>query len=103
MVSYTISFTREFQPAGSLNPYCSGQWSRTHEEGTGGAPTLAGLNPYCSGQWSRTYVSQMLTQISTGLNPYCSGQWSRTYIPLANDATVGVLILIVVDNGLVHA
>ena len=78
MVSYTISFTREFQPAGSLNPYCSGQWSRTHEEGTGGAPTLAGLNPYCSGQWSRTYVSQMLTQISTGLNPYCSGQWSRT-------------------------
>ena len=61
------------------------------------------LNPYCSGQWSRTYkpfISKDLWQevlilivVDNGLvqlvhiinsnrlqclNPYCSGQWSRT-------------------------
>ena len=60
-----------------------------------------GLNPYCSGQWSRTennpfqqFRQQVLILIvvdnglvltddiatfdAKGLNPYCSGQWSRT-------------------------
>ena len=37
------------------------------------------------------------------LNPYCSGQWTRTQCePCANMSFMLVLILIVVDNGLVH-
>ena len=62
-----------------------------------------GLNPYCSGQWSRTICSLMTSQhsIPKGLNPYCSGQWSRTSLFLFNSLTLKVLILIVVDNGLV--
>ena len=64
---------------------------------------LKSLNPYCSGQWSRTIIwllilnfgKQVLILIvvdnglvlvhscpawhcQEGLNPYCSGQWSRT-------------------------
>ena len=38
------------------------------------------LNPYCSGQWSRTLVlSHLKVIVNISLNPYCSGQWSRTY------------------------
>ena len=37
------------------------------------------------------------------LNPYCSGQWSRTAIVGSFLSLMGVLILIVVDNGLVQA
>ena len=40
--------------------------------------TSLSLNPYCSGQWSRTLLLILKVQISWGLNPYCSGQWSRT-------------------------
>ena len=37
------------------------------------------LNPYCSGQWSRTSrVILWKTSMERCLNPYCSGQWSRT-------------------------
>ncbi|WP_431997018.1 hypothetical protein [Segatella sinensis] len=36
------------------------------------------LNPYCSGRWSRT-GDTFINEISgEGLNPYCSGRWSRT-------------------------
>ena len=38
-----------------------------------------------------------------GLNPCCSGQWSRTFAHGKRKMLVmSVLILIVVDNGLVH-
>ena len=38
-----------------------------------------GLNPYCSGQWSRTNCTEtLLDSLDGSLNPYCSGQWSRT-------------------------
>ena len=37
------------------------------------------LNPYCSGQWSRTEIAEYrLSEPNVSLNPYCSGQWSRT-------------------------
>ena len=37
------------------------------------------------------------------LNPYCSGQWSRTLnFMIMLQIKAVVLILIVVDNGLVH-
>ena len=36
------------------------------------------LNPYCSGQWSRTWSNMLFGEKNGGLNPYCSGQWSRT-------------------------
>ena len=41
---------------------------------------------------------------SLRLNPYCSGQWSRTHgTKNASPVKRVVLILIVVDNGLVHS
>ena len=63
----------------------------------------ASLNPYCSGQWSRT-LSQTVSQTTIScLNPYCSGQWSRTaWDEKRLTRQEGVLILIVVDNGLVQ-
>ena len=43
---------------------------------------LRSLNPYCSGQWSRTLVlADEIDFIDASLNPYCSGQWSRTRKP----------------------
>ena len=38
------------------------------------------------------------------LNPYCSGRWSRTFDGFVRhvDSVTGVLILIVVEDGLVH-
>ena len=38
----------------SLNPYCSGRWSRTTGARTVVMNTADGLNPCCSGRWSRT-------------------------------------------------
>ena len=71
-----------------LNPYCSGQWSRTW----GCVPFSVGrkgLNPYCSGHWSRTPPSKHGCSCRYGsLNPYCSGQWSRTVLyPEGTDVT----------------
>ena len=37
-----------------------------------------GLNPCCSGQWSRTDDDGNVTFGGGSLNPCCSGQWSRT-------------------------
>ena len=90
-------------------------------------PYHIGLNPYCSGQWSRTMTKEIeLTfcesvlilivvdnglvqhqigvwrKCTVGLNPYCSGQWSRTLRQVSMGAAAVVLILIVVDNGLVR-
>ena len=39
---------------------------------------LRSLNPYCSGRWSRTSLQQKLENELISLNPYCSGRWSRT-------------------------
>ena len=61
------------------------------------------LNPYCSGQWSRTASKSIAATVTDGLNPYCSGQWSRTYHMCFKVLGPVVLILIVVDNGLVQA
>lgn len=38
---------------------------------------------------------------TNGLNPYCSGQWSSTDGKISKFLVIGVLILVVVDNGLV--
>ena len=64
----------------------------------------AGLNPCCSGQWSRTAEFEVqVIRGWTSLNPCCSGQWSRTdpSVNVENILPI-VLILVVVDNGLVH-
>ena len=40
---------------------------------------LLSLNPYCSGRWSRTATGlKFKFTDDTCLNPYCSGRWSRT-------------------------
>ena len=63
---------------------------------------MKSLNPYCSGQWSRTLRILMAhSGCYMSLNPYCSGQWSRTKYTDINGIRITVLILIVVDNGLV--
>ena len=60
------------------------------------------LNPYCSGQWSRTSWMNLSFESLICLNPYCSGQWSRTTREATpEEIRMRVLILIVVDNGLV--
>ena len=46
-------------------------------DGLDGTRTI-GLNPYCSGQWSRTIQAALNGKATGSLNPYCSGQWSRT-------------------------
>ena len=64
----------------SLNPCCSGRWSRTcflMERNIDFM--LIRLNPCCSGRWSRTIVKvSVLLLIKVCLNPCCSGRWSRT-------------------------
>ena len=63
---------------------------------------MKSLNPYCSGQWSRTPAGTEYQLPDGCLNPYCSGQWPRT--PDSEKLVkflIRVLILIVVDNGLV--
>ena len=40
------------------------------------------LNPYCSGIWSRRLFVEELTKMKNGLNPYCSGIWSRRFCKL---------------------
>ena len=70
--------TGEITFAESLNPYCSGQWSRTARQ-IADATNQTSLNPYCSGQWSRTGdIRHSAMSARQSLNPYCSGQWSRT-------------------------
>ena len=61
------------------------------------------LNPCCSGRWSRTVTSTMLSSsIWSGLNPCCSGRWSRTEAKkIKKEHKLAVLILVVVEDGLV--
>ena len=64
---------------------------------------MMSLNPCCSGRWSRTWFGLILIKrIIASLNPCCSGRWSRTYLFV--NFKIGelyVLILVVVDDGLV--
>ena len=109
----------------SLNPCCSGRWSRTYWQQCVRWLSFS-LNPYCSGRWSRTQQGRWCNQdgfvlilivVEDGLvlghtceecaeayslNPCCDGRWSRTYITCRRCwPWLWVLILIVVDNGLV--
>ena len=86
----------------SLNPYCSGQWSRTCrpiiakkaspvlilivvDNGLVPSPSINGCCSH-SGVLILIVVDNGLVQVSAWncqevnscLNPYCSGQWSRT-------------------------
>ncbi len=62
------------------------------------------LNPYCNGRSSRSGNSFTLwMKLHHCLNPCCSGQWSRTSSRWKSYShRRGVLILVVVDNGLVR-
>ena len=60
------------------------------------------LNPYCSGRWSRTFeLKSHQAMLDASLNPYCSGRWSRTSKQMTKEQALKVLILIVVEDGLV--
>ena len=61
------------------------------------------LNPCCNGRWSRTRKRMKYLLLLISLNPCCNGQWSRTSVAEPSMAmTMSVLILVVMDNGLVH-
>ena len=48
-------------------------------------------------------IRQNMPELSCCINPCCSGQWSRTHSSQYDDWTAcTVLILIVVEDGLVH-
>ena len=42
-----------------------------------------------------------MQELQLRLNPYCSGQWSSTDGKISKFLVIGVLILVVVDDGLV--
>ena len=77
MVSYLLTSKSKHSTRVSLNPYCSGQWSRTVKTYSSIIVILVlilivvdnGLVPISSLSW---------TICSSSLNPYCIGQWSRT-------------------------
>ena len=48
----------------SLNPCCSGQWSRTIANYSNNNYPYPGLNPCCSGQWSRTNPYEMKQEVA---------------------------------------
>ena len=62
----------------SINPNCSGQWSRTFSFAASANVGMS-LNPYCSGQWSRTYRKSSEAKLEASLNPYCDVQWPLTW------------------------
>ena len=77
MVSYLLPFSQASKKH-SLNPYCSGRWSRTYI--------------YCCNRTKRTKVL-ILIVVDDGLVPLRTQMTGRT--------KEVVLILIVVDDGLV--
>ena len=126
MVSYGYKLDDSVKEK-SLNPCCSGRWSRTDYEnfsqqrwhcvlilvvvedglvllktsmmlGTSGTS----LNPCCSGRWARTDLNFQEVLVIYCLNPYCSGRWYRTYYDTRRQCTARrVLILVVVEDGIV--
>ena len=108
----------------SLNPCCSGQWSRTAVFGwlQVGRHVLIlvvvdnGLVLVSNVRFTMSQFVLILVVVDNGLvpllddsrhwsrslNPCCSGQWSRTPTGEVEIVVVyAVLILVVVDNGLV--
>ena len=64
--------------------------------------TKDGLNPYCSGQWSRTvYNNVKIDNFDTVLILIVVDNGLVLSEKMLNNKPYGVLILIVVDNGLV--
>ena len=64
---------------------------------------LLSLNPCCSGRWSRTsWLGEDVKSRPWCLNPCYGGRWSRISIVVYNCySSVRVLILVVVEDGLV--
>ena len=87
-----------------LNPCCNGRWSRTQNKIKEKEHRNWSLNPCYNGRWSRTQNKiKEKEHRNWSLNPCCSGQWSRTLrkTGVSLDSS-NVLILVVVDDGLVH-
>ena len=78
MVSYLSATRVSGQWVVSLNPYCSGRWSRTEK-----------FDEFTAHMWVLILIvledglvhaqRAALDAADHGLNPYCSGRWSRTY------------------------
>ena len=65
---------------------------------------LFSLNPCCSGRWSRTGVLNEKTGENYHcLNPCCSGRWSRTFFNRKEFSNLSILILVVVEDSFVLA
>ena len=102
MVSYVTSKGRRVAWNASLNPYCSGRWSRTSFSNSFKRNSCSVLILIVV---EDGLVLQLLLSSSkyvVSLNPYCSGRWSRTWSDKKlTQQEGGVLILIVVEDGLV--
>ena len=107
MVSYLSPLIQmRYLPISSwfcLNPYCSGQWSRTELFSSALCASTRVLILIVVDNGLVLCVLQKVRCTISSLNPYCSGQWSRTSqrIGTLYGSKNRVLILIVVDNGLV--
>ena len=79
MVSYTYDWKYESIEFCSLNPYCSGQWSRTrHLENKMTTSLISVLILIVVDNGLVQLWEDVLKILIVSLNPYCSGQWSRT-------------------------
>ncbi len=57
---------------------------------------LKGLNPYSNGtMYLIVNNNYPRTDMAKSLNPYSNGTMYLIYIPLANDATVGVVLILI--------
>ena len=62
----------------SLNPCCSGRWSRTTLTNYGNAKRFSVLILVVVEDGLVPLLKTLLILVSTSLNPCCSGRWSRT-------------------------
>ena len=84
-----------------LNPCCHGRWSVTPYKGTA-AHSWTCLNPCCHGRWSMTRCQTAIGSRPLSLNPCCHGRWSMTLQVCWYTQAIGVLILVVMVDGLWH-
>ena len=78
MVSYRQIADATNQSTNSLNPYCSGRWSRTDIRHTAMSARQIVLILIVVEDGLVLWQLLMVKLLDLSLNPYCSGRWSRT-------------------------
>ena len=78
MVSYLAALGLILTTQASLNPYCSGEWSRTVVSNVNGVINIVLILIVVDNGLVLLMVHSGFCMRKVSLNPYCSGQWSRT-------------------------